>query len=92
MLTVVADGLDRALFQGILAGLNLIITFGLFADVGVTFVFVPLEIVRRRLAAQITIDAVGIHEPRAVDVVFHFICIVSHGIPPGNDWGKGLAR
>jgi hypothetical protein len=83
-LAVVTDGLDRAFLHGILASLLLFLVLGLLGDVGVTLVLVALEVVGSGLAAQVTVDAVGIHVPGTVDVVFHFIGIISHGIPPGD--------
>ena len=58
--TVVADGLDRALVDGVAAGLLFVIVRGLLRDESVTFVLIALEIVRSRLAAQVTIDTVAI--------------------------------
>src|SRR5260221_453457 len=58
---VIANGLDRAALLGFSAAGFFFRRLGLLIDVGVTAVFIALEIVRRGFAAQVAINALIIH-------------------------------
>ena len=77
---VVADGLDRTAFLGFLAAAFFFRRRRLFEDERVSAVFVAFEIVRRRLAAQVAVNALVVHVVFARDVFGIFVCHVSHKI------------
>jgi hypothetical protein len=76
--TVIANGLDRTPFLCVIAKFFLIRIFRLFEDIGVTSVFIPLEVVGCGLAAQIAIDALIINVKLAGNVFWVFVCCVCH--------------
>jgi hypothetical protein len=75
---VVADGFHGAAFLGFVAALFLVGRGRLLVNEGVTAVFVALEIVRGRLAAQVTVNALVVHVEFAGDVFGVFVSSVSH--------------
>jgi len=75
---VVADGLNRAAFLGFLAARFLVRRGGLLVNIGVAAVLVALEIVRRRLAAQVAVNALVVHVVFSGGVFGVFVCCVSH--------------
>src|ERR1035437_6101948 len=77
---VVANGLDRAAFLGFLATRFFLWRCRLFEDVRITAVFIALEIVRRSLAAQVTIYTLVIDKILARNIFRIFVCNVSHKV------------
>ena len=77
-LGVVADGLDRAAFFGLIASGFFIRRLRLLGNVGVTAVLVPLEVFGCGLAAQVAINALVVNEELARDIFRIFVCSVSH--------------
>ena len=75
---VVADGLDRAAFFGFLAAGFFFRGFRLLEDIRIPAVLVPFEIIGRRFAAEIAIDALIIHVILARGVFRIFVCYISH--------------
>ena len=78
--TVVADRFDRTTFLGFLAAGFLVGARRLLVNEGITAVIVALEIVRRRLAAQVAINALVVHVIFSSHVLGIFICDISHKI------------
>jgi hypothetical protein len=70
---VVADGLDRAAFHGLLALGLLLGAFGLLVNVGITTVVAAGEIGRSRLATEVTVDALVIDVKLTGDVFRVFV-------------------
>jgi hypothetical protein len=78
-LAVLADGFYRASFHG-LTGLGDVLGGDrLFKNVRIALVLSAGEIVRRGLAAQVTVDALAVHVELASDVFHIFIFAVCHG-------------
>jgi hypothetical protein len=77
-LAIIADGLHRAAFHRFPALGELFGVFRLLEYVRVAFVFRAGEIVRRCLAAQVTIDALAVHVELAGHVFHIFVFAVSH--------------
>jgi len=75
---VVADGLDRAAFHGFLAARLLFGGRGLLFDVGIAAVVIAGEIVRRRLASQVAVNALVVHVKLAGGVFSVAVCNISH--------------
>ena len=80
LFAVAADGFHRATFHGFLALRLFLRGRGLLENVGVPPVIVAREIVRRGLAAEITIDALVVDVILAGRVLRVFIRNVSHKI------------
>jgi hypothetical protein len=78
ILAVVANGFHGAAGLGFLAKANLIVAFRLLEDVAVAAVVITGEIRGRGLAAEVTIDALVIHEEFAGDVLRELVCSVCH--------------
>jgi hypothetical protein len=79
---VATDGLDRTTFHRLFAEGFLLGRLGLLVYVGVPTVVVPFEVRRRRLAAQVTIDALVVDVKSAEDVLRIAVGCVSHV----SDW------
>ena len=77
---IVANGFDGTAFLGLFAARFLVGRGGLLIDEGVAAVFVALEIVRGRLAAQVAVNALVVHVEFAGDVFGVFVCSVSHNV------------
>lgn len=75
---VVANGFDRATFLGLFTASFLVRIFRLFINIGIPAVFVALEIVRCRLAAQVAINALVIDVELSRYVFGIFVCDVCH--------------
>ena len=78
---IVADGFHRASIQGFLTQGFFLFVLRLFVEVGIATIIVPGEIVRRRFAAEVTINALGVAVVFACCVVFVFIFFSRHDKP-----------
>ncbi len=78
MLAVVADRLDRAAVESLLAEGLLLGSLRLFVDVAVSAIVVTFEVCRCGFAAQIAVDALIIHVKFTPYVVAVFVCYVCH--------------
>ena len=78
---VTADGFYRAAVQGFLTQGFFIFVLRLFVEVGIATIIVPGEIVRRRFATQVTINALGVAVIFAGCVVFVLIFFSCHDKP-----------
>ena len=76
--TVVANGLNGAAFLGVFAAPFLLGILRLLRDVRIPAIFVPLEVVGRRLPAQIAIYALVVDVVFAWNVLRIFVCDISH--------------
>ncbi len=70
LLSVFADGLDRATFHRFATEVGFLVVLGLFEDERMTVVIVALEVRRSGLAAEVTIDALVVHVETALHVLF----------------------
>ena len=77
---VVANGFDRTALFGFFAACFFVWRRRLFIDERVSAVVVAFEIVRRRLAAQVAVNALVVHVVFARDIFGIAICSVSHKI------------
>jgi len=78
ILAVVADGFDRAAFEGFHALLDPFFGSRLFVDEGITAVLIAGKVVGRGFAAQITINALLVHVKLTRNVLGPFVCDVCH--------------
>jgi hypothetical protein len=78
---VVADGFDWAAFHCLFAKRFFLGCFRLFIDVGMAAVVIPFEIRRRRLPAQIAVNALVIDIKLPGNVLRVFVRYVSHDLP-----------
>ena len=78
---IVADGFHGATFHGLLAQGFFLFVLRLFVEEGVAAIIVPGEILRRRFAAEVTINALGVAVVFACCVVFVFIFFSRHDKP-----------
>src|SRR5436853_152116 len=87
---IVPNRLDRATFFGLFAARFFLRGLRLFINVGITSVVVALEVVGRRFAAKIAVNALVIHVVLAGDALRILVRHISHiaslfGIAPtGN--------
>jgi hypothetical protein len=81
---VVSDRFDGAAFLGFVAKRFFLRRFGLLVDVGVPAVVVPLEVGRRGLAAEITIDALIVDVEFPLYVLGIFIRDIGHRLNFGG--------
>jgi hypothetical protein len=77
-LSVVSDRLDRTAFHGLLAKSFLFRSLGLLEDVGVTTIFIALEVGGCRLAAKVAIDALVVAVVGARNILGIFVGYISH--------------
>jgi hypothetical protein len=77
---VITDSLDRAALFGFLASSFLIGACGLLKHVAIAAVLVALEVIRRGLAAQITVNALVVDIILSRHVLRIFVCYISHKI------------
>jgi hypothetical protein len=78
LVSVVADGLDRAAFLGLFALRLFLRGTRLFIDKGITAIVIAFEIVWRRFATQVAVDALVIDVELSRDVLRVLVCDVSH--------------
>jgi len=78
LFSVVTNRLNRTSFKGLHAQLDIFLRGRLRVDEGIATLFVALEKRRRRLPAEITIDALLIDVKFASGIVFPFFCFVGH--------------
>ena len=78
LFAIAADGLDRAALERLHALGDFLVGRRLLLDVRVTALVAAREKRRRRLAAQITVDALLVGVKPASHVCFPFVCFVSH--------------
>ena len=78
---IVADGFHRTSFHGLLTQGFFLLVLRLFVEKGVAAIIVPGEILRRRFAAEVTINALGVAVVFACCVVFIFIFFSRHDKP-----------
>src|ERR1041384_2485022 len=83
---VAADRFDRATFHRFLAKRFFLGALRLFVNEGVAAVVVALVIRRRRLAAEVAVDALIIDVIRSGNVLGIFIGSVSHILPLKANW------
>jgi hypothetical protein len=79
-LAVVANGFHWTAFFGFLAAAFFLGGLGLFAHNGITAVFVAAEIIGGGFAAQVAVNALGVHEIFSGHVLWVSICWISHKI------------
>jgi hypothetical protein len=77
---VIADSLHRAALFGFLAAGFFLRACGLLKNVAIAAVLVALEIIRSRLAAQITVNALVVYIILSRHVLGIFVCYISHKI------------
>jgi hypothetical protein len=75
---IVADSLDGTALHGFLTLFALFVVFRLLIHVGITFVFLALEIVWCRLTAEVTVDALTIYVESALHIFGISIFFVCH--------------
>jgi len=78
LLAVVADGLDRATFDGFHALGRAFVVLRLFLDERIAALVVAREKCRSGFAAQVAVDALLVNVKFASDVCFPFVCFVCH--------------
>jgi len=79
LFAVLTDGIDWAAFEGFHALIDIFLGFGLFKDVGVTAIILAGEGSRCGFAAEVAIDALGVHVEFTGDAFGTLIVFVSHG-------------
>jgi len=78
IVTVVANGFNRASFHGLFAERSLIVGLRLLIEVSVTTVFVPRKVVRRSFTTKVAVNALIIDEIFAFYVVVVSIFVFCH--------------
>lgn len=76
---IVPNSFDRTGGQGFLTGNPLGFVFGLLANVGVCVLERPGEVLRRRVTADVAIDARRIDIERPINVFFDYVFGIRHG-------------
>ena len=79
--TVIADGFHRAAFHSFLTQGFFLFILRLFVEIGIAAIIVPSEVLRSRLATQVTINALSVAVVFAWCVVFVFIFFSRHDKP-----------
>jgi hypothetical protein len=77
-LSVVSDRLDRATFHGLFAESLLLGSLGLLEYIGVTAIFVALEVGGSRLAAKVAVDALVVTVVGARNILGILVGYISH--------------
>jgi len=80
-LAVAADRLDRAAFQSLRAGRDILFGDRLLAHIGVPTLFGSAEESWRRLTAQVAVDALLVDIEFPGGVRFPLVCFIGHGEP-----------
>ena len=75
---IIPDCFHRTASQSFLASVELSFVFGLLTNVGIRVLERADEVVRRSIAADITIDAGSVNVEGAVNVLFNFFVWVRH--------------
>ena len=78
VLSVVAYRLDRTATHRFLAKRALLICLRLLEHERIIILIASREVLRRRVATDIAIDARRIHVIRTVDVLFYFVSFIGH--------------
>jgi hypothetical protein len=78
--SVVSDGFDGAALFGFFAARFFFRGLGLLVNIRITPVLVPFEIIRRRFATQVAIDALIVYVILAGGIFRIFICDVCHKV------------
>ena len=78
MSSVVPDCLDRAAAHRLITERLLFLTLRLLENKRIAVLIRAREITRRRVAANVTIDARGVDVIRTANVLFDFIVFVRH--------------
>ena len=78
---IVADGFHRTTFHGFLTQGFFLLVLRLFVEIGIAAIIVPGEILRRRFAPQVTINALSVAVVFTCCVVFVFIFFSCHDKP-----------
>jgi hypothetical protein len=91
LLTVIANGFDRAALFGFFAARFFFRILGLLEDERIAAIVISFEIVGRRFTAQITVNALVIYVIFASGVFGVFICSVSHKISLNWYWNMKIA-
>jgi len=84
LVAVVADGFDRAAFEGFHALSRFLFVLRLLENVGISLVVGSLEVVRCGFAAQVAVDALTVDVELAAGVFCVFIFAICHGV----EWGE----
>jgi len=77
-LSVVSDGLDRATAHRLVTKRLFVIVLGLFENERIVVFVATREILRRRIATDVAIDARRVDVIRTTHVFFNFIVLVRH--------------
>ena len=78
---IIADGFHRTTFHGLLTQGFFLLVFRLFVEIRIASIIVPGEILRRRFATQVTINALSVAVIFTCCVVFVFIFFSCHDKP-----------